>query len=68
MGVAWVSLIAAEMISGSSGSATSPGSAYSLVQYSDIALGMISIVVLGLASSGAIRLVWTPLYAVESAR
>lgn len=57
MGVAWVSLIAAEMISGQFGIGYFTWEAYSLVQYSDIALGMISIGVLGLASSGAIRLV-----------
>jgi NitT/TauT family transport system permease protein len=57
MGVAWVSLIAAEMISGQFGIGYFTWEAYSLVQYSDIALGMISIGVLGLASSSAIRLI-----------
>jgi NitT/TauT family transport system permease protein len=57
MGVAWVSLIAAEMISGQFGIGYFTWEAYSLVQYSDIALGMISIGALGLLSSGAIRLV-----------
>jgi NitT/TauT family transport system permease protein len=57
MGVAWVSLIAAEMISGQFGIGYFTWEAYSLVQYSDIALGMITIGVLGLASSLAIRLV-----------
>lgn len=56
MGVAWVSLIAAEMISGQFGIGYFTWEAYSLVQYSDIALGMITIGVLGLASSLAIRL------------
>ncbi|GEP10159.1 ABC transporter permease [Methylobacterium gnaphalii] len=56
MGVAWVSLIAAEMISGQFGIGYFTWEAYSLVQYSDIALGMITIGVLGLASSFAIRL------------
>ena len=51
MGVAWVSLIAAEMISGQFGIGYFTWEAYSLVQYSDIALGMITIGVLGLASS-----------------
>jgi NitT/TauT family transport system permease protein len=55
MGVAWVSLIAAEMISGQFGIGYFTWEAYSLVQYSDIALGMICIGVLGLASSAAIR-------------
>lgn len=57
MGVAWVSLIAAEMISGQFGIGYFTWEAYSLVQYSDIALGMITIGMLGLASSWAIRLV-----------
>src|ERR1700727_1993299 len=55
MGVAWVSLIAAEMISGQFGIGYFTWEAYSLVQYSDIALGMIAIGVLGLASSLLIR-------------
>jgi NitT/TauT family transport system permease protein len=55
MGVAWVSLIAAEMISGQFGIGYFIWEAYSLVQYADIALGMICIGVLGLASSAAIR-------------
>ncbi|WP_020175600.1 ABC transporter permease [Methyloferula stellata] len=55
MGVAWVSLIAAEMISGQFGIGYFTWEAYSLVQYADIALGMICIGVLGLASSAAIR-------------
>ncbi|GLK67177.1 ABC transporter permease [Hansschlegelia plantiphila] len=57
MGVAWVSLIAAEMISGQFGIGYFTWEAYSLVQYPDIALGMITIGVLGLASSWAIRLI-----------
>jgi NitT/TauT family transport system permease protein len=55
MGVAWVSLIAAEMISGQFGIGYFTWEAYSLVQYSDIALGMICIGVLGLGSSAIIR-------------
>ena len=57
MGVAWVSLIAAEMISGQFGIGYFTWEAYSLVQYPDIALGMITIGLLGLGSSFAIRLV-----------
>lgn len=56
MGVAWVSLIAAEMISGQFGIGYFTWEAYSLVQYPDIALGMITIGVLGLASSFLIRI------------
>jgi len=55
MGVAWVSLIAAEMISGQYGIGYFTWEAYSLVQYADIALGMIAIGVLGLLSSLLIR-------------
>jgi len=55
MGVAWVSLIAAEMISGQYGIGYFTWEAYSLVQYADIALGMICIGVLGLGSSSLIR-------------
>ncbi len=51
MGVAWVSLIAAEMISGQFGIGYFTWQAYSLVQYDDIALGMLTIGVLGLLSS-----------------
>lgn len=56
MGVAWVSLIAAEMISGQFGIGYFTWEAYSLIQYPDIAIGMIVIGVLGLACSGVIRL------------
>jgi len=57
MGVAWVSLIAAEMISGQFGIGYFTWEAYSLVRYSEIVLGMIVIGVLGLACSGVIRLI-----------
>jgi NitT/TauT family transport system permease protein len=56
MGVAWVSLIAAEMISGQFGVGYFTWEAYSLVNYPAIVLGMITIGVLGLLCSGAIRL------------
>jgi NitT/TauT family transport system permease protein len=56
MGVAWVSLIAAEMISGQFGVGYFTWEAYSLISYSEIALGMITIGVLGLTCSGAIRM------------
>jgi NitT/TauT family transport system permease protein len=56
MGVAWVSLIAAEMISGQFGVGYFTWEAYSLITYAEIALGMITIGVLGLLCSGAIRL------------
>lgn len=69
MGVAWVSLIAAEMISGQFGVGYFTWEAYSLIQYADIAIGMIVIGVLGLACSGGIRLLgnllmpWLPAHA-----
>lgn len=56
MGVAWVSLIAAEMISGQFGIGYFTWEAYALVQYADIVLGMLLIGGLGLLSSAAIRL------------
>jgi len=55
MGVAWVSLIAAEMISGQFGIGYFTWEAYSLISYSEIALGMITIGILGLLCSGVIR-------------
>lgn len=57
MGVAWVSLIAAEMISGQFGVGYFTWEAYSLVNYPAIVLGMITIGCLGLICSGAIRLI-----------
>jgi NitT/TauT family transport system permease protein len=56
MGVAWVSLIAAEMISGQYGVGYYTWEAYSLVNYPAIVLGMITIGALGLLCSGGIRL------------
>lgn len=56
MGVAWVSLIAAEMISGQFGVGYFTWEAYSLVNYAEIALGMITIGALGLMCSGMIRM------------
>ena len=57
MGVAWVSLIAAEMISGQYGVGYFTWEAYSLVNYPAIVLGMITIGILGLLCSGAIRMI-----------
>lgn len=56
MGVAWVSLIAAEMISGQFGIGYFTWESYSLIAYSDIVLGMITIGVLGLVCSWLIRI------------
>ena len=55
MGVGWVSVIAAEMISGQSGIGYFTWAAYSLIQYPDIVLGMVAIGLLGLVSSAFIR-------------
>ena len=57
MGVAWVSLIAAEMISGQFGIGYFTWEAYSLISYPEILLGMITIGVLGLMCSGLIRFI-----------
>lgn len=57
MGVAWVSLIAAEMISGQFGIGYFTWEAYSLISYPEIVLGMITIGILGLMCSGLIRFV-----------
>lgn len=57
MGVAWVSLIAAEMISGQFGVGYFTWEAYSLVNYPAIMFGMITIGALGLICSGVIRLI-----------
>ena len=56
MGVAWVSLIAAEMISGQFGIGYFTWDAYSLISYAEIVLGMITIGLLGLVCSGLIRM------------
>ncbi|WP_217424531.1 ABC transporter permease [Nitrogeniibacter mangrovi] len=55
MGVAWVSLIAAEMISGQFGVGYFTWEAYSLIEYPHIVIGMLVIGVLGLLCSGLIR-------------
>jgi NitT/TauT family transport system permease protein len=55
MGVAWVSLIAAEMISGQFGIGYFTWEAYSLIAYAEIVIGMIVIGILGLSCSAIIR-------------
>lgn len=55
IGVAWVSLVAAEMISGQFGIGYFTWEAYSLVQYPDIALGMATIGLFGFLSSEMVR-------------
>jgi NitT/TauT family transport system permease protein len=55
MGVAWVSLIAAEMISGQFGIGYETWQAYSLISYPEIVVGMVTIGLLGWICSGLIR-------------
>jgi len=55
MGTSWFSLVTAEMISGQYGVGYYTWEAYTLQKYPDIVLGMISIGVLGMASSLAIK-------------
>jgi NitT/TauT family transport system permease protein len=57
MGVAWVSLIAAEMISGQFGIGYATWEAYSLISYPEIVVGMITIGLLGWICSALIRIV-----------
>lgn len=57
MGVAWVSLIAAEMIAGQFGVGYFTWESYSLVNYPSIVLGMLTIGILGLICSSVIRLI-----------
>jgi NitT/TauT family transport system permease protein len=56
MGVAWVSLIAAEMISGQFGVGYATWQAYSLISYPEIVVGMITIGLLGWSCSALIRI------------
>jgi len=56
MGTAWFSLITAEMVSGQFGIGYFTWEAYTLQNYPDIVLGMVIIGLLGMASSGLIKL------------
>jgi NitT/TauT family transport system permease protein len=56
MGTSWFSLVTAEMISGQFGIGYYTWEAYTLQNYPDIVLGMISIGLLGMGSSALIRL------------
>jgi NitT/TauT family transport system permease protein len=60
MGVAWFSLLAGEIISGQYGIGYFTWSAYSLVNYPDIVVGMLVIGVLGTASTLAVRKIMQP--------
>jgi len=59
MGVSWICLISAEMISGQFGVGYFTWVAYGIVKYSQIVVGMLTIGVLGILSSLVIRLVGT---------
>jgi sulfonate transport system permease protein len=55
MGVSWICLISAEMISGQFGVGYFTWVAYGIVKYAHIVVGMLTIGVLGMASSALIR-------------
>ncbi len=55
MGTSWFSLVTAEMISGQFGIGYYTWEAYTLQKYPNIVLGMISIGILGMGSSFAVR-------------
>src|SRR5262249_3433053 len=57
MGVSWICLISAEMISGQFGVGYFTWVAYGIVKYAQIVVGMLTIGVLGMLSSLAVRLV-----------
>src|SRR5882672_2945169 len=57
MGVSWICLISAEMISGQFGVGYFTWVAYGIVKYSQVVVGMLTIGVLGMLSSALIRLV-----------
>ena len=71
MGVSWICLISAEMISGQYGVGYFTWVAYGIVKYSSIIVGMLTIGVLGMISSTLIRLAgawlmpWRPRSAKE---
>jgi len=63
MGVAWFAILAGEIISGQYGIGYFTWNAYSLINYSDIIVGMLMIGVLGTACAYAVRLLTWPLLA-----
>jgi NitT/TauT family transport system permease protein len=63
MGVSWFSLLAGEIISGQYGIGYFTWSAYSLINYPDIVVGMLAIGVLGAFSTWAVRVLLCPLLA-----
>jgi NitT/TauT family transport system permease protein len=73
MGVSWICLISAEMISGQFGVGYFTWVAYGIVKYAQIVVGMLTIGVLGMLSSLAVRLIgarfmpWLPRRAKDGA-
>jgi NitT/TauT family transport system permease protein len=57
MGVAWICVISAEMISGDYGVGYRTWQAYTIVDYPDVMVGMLSIGVIGWLTSGTVELV-----------
>ncbi|MGA8571788.1 MAG: ABC transporter permease [Desulfobaccales bacterium] len=68
MGVAWMSLVAGEIISGQKGLGYAIYEGYSLYQYNQVVCYMITLGVLGFISSAAIRAVGRKLMAWEASR
>jgi len=60
MGVAWFSLLAGEIISGQYGIGYFTWTAYHLIKYDDIIVGMLTIGLLGTLSTLAVRLLMAP--------
>lgn len=67
MGVSWFSLLAGEIISGQYGIGYFTWSAYSLINYPDIVVGMLAIGALGAFSTWAVRALLCPLLAWQKA-
>jgi NitT/TauT family transport system permease protein len=63
MGVAWFAILAGEITSGQYGIGYFTWNAYSLINYSDIIVGMLMIGVLGTACAYAVRMLTWPLLA-----
>lgn len=57
IGVAWFSLVAAEMVSGQFGLGYVINTSYTMVQYPTIVIGMLTLGVMGYMTSAAVRLV-----------
>jgi len=57
MGVAWICVISAEMISGDFGLGYRTWQAYTIVDYPDVVVGMLSIGAIGFVTSGLVELV-----------